>query len=47
LILRNSGELRKVLGVNGLRGLGKFMAIIVAATAADMISSGISDFIKS
>ncbi|ACB07314.1 MAG: MarC family protein [Candidatus Korarchaeum sp.] len=47
LILRNSGKLRKVLGVNGLRGLGRFMAIIVAATAADMISSGILDFIKS
>jgi len=47
LILRNSEKLRKILGVNGLRGLSRFMAIIVAATAADMITSGISDFIKS
>ena len=45
-ILANSSKLRKLLGLNGLRGLSRFMAIIVAASAADMIISGISDVIS-
>ncbi|MEM0017673.1 MAG: MarC family protein [Candidatus Korarchaeum sp.] len=45
LILVNSRRLRGLLGMNGIRGLGRFMAIIVAATAADMISSGLLDLL--
>ena len=46
LILMHSSRLRSVLGVNGLRGLARFMAIIVAAAAADMLTSGVADWIS-
>ena len=46
LILMHSSKLRSVLGVNGLRGLARFMAIIVAAAAADMMTSGVADWIS-
>lgn len=46
LILIHSSKLRSVLGVNGLKGLARFMAIIVAAAAADMIASGVSDWVR-
>ncbi len=47
LILMHSSKLRSLLGVNGLRGLARFMAIIVAAAAADMLTSGVSDWVSS
>ncbi len=47
LILMHSSRLRSILGVNGLRGLARFMAIIVAAAAADMLTSGVADWISS
>ncbi len=47
LILMHSSKLRSLLGVNGLRGLARFMAIIVAAAAADMLTSGVADWISS
>ncbi len=46
LILMHSSRLRSFLGVNGLRGLARFMAIIVAAAAADMLTSGVADWIS-
>ncbi len=46
LILMHSSRLRSILGVNGLRGLARFMAIIVAAAAADMLTSGVADWIS-
>ncbi len=45
LILSNSSRIRRVLGINGLRGLSRFMAIIVAAVAADMLTSGLTDWL--
>lgn len=46
LILMHSSRLRTLLGINGLRGLARFMAIIVAAAAADMILSGTGDWVR-
>ncbi len=45
LIMMHSSRLRSILGVNGLRGLARFMAIIVAAAAADMLTSGVADWV--
>ncbi len=46
LILSHSSKIRDILGMNGLRGLSRFMAIIVAAVAADMITSGLADWLS-
>ncbi len=46
LIMRYASPLTKYLGINGIRALGRFMAIIIAATAADMIHKAISDWIS-
>jgi len=47
LLLRYSDLLVKILGRNGTRALGRFMTIIIAAFAAQLIYSGISDWLKS
>jgi multiple antibiotic resistance protein len=47
LLLRYSDILVKVLGRNGTRALGRFMTIIIAAFAAQLIYSGITDWLKS
>ena len=47
LLLRYSNILVKVIGRNGTRALGRFMTIIIAAFAAQLIYSGISDWLRS
>lgn len=47
LILRYSEILVKVLGRNGIRAFGRFMSIIIAAFAAQLIYSGITTWVKS
>ncbi|RLG47595.1 MAG: hypothetical protein DRO06_02610 [Thermoproteota archaeon] len=39
LTMRYSLRLVRVLGVNGVRALGRFMAVIIAASASEMILS--------
>jgi multiple antibiotic resistance protein len=41
LMLRYSGRLFEVMGRNTMRALGRFMAIIIAAIAADMILAAV------
>jgi multiple antibiotic resistance protein len=47
LLLRYSDLLVRAIGRNGVRALGRFMTIIIAAFAAQLIYSGISDWLKS
>lgn len=47
LILRYSEVLVKVLGSNGTRAMGRFMTIIIAAFAAQLIYAGLSDWLRS
>lgn len=47
LLLRYSEILVRILGRNGVRALGRFMTIIIAAFAAQLIYSGITEWIKS
>jgi len=46
LILRYSEILVKILGSNGTRALGRFMTIIIAAFAAQLIYAGLSEWLK-
>ncbi len=46
LIMRYASSLTRYLGINGIRALGRFMAIIIAATAADMIHKAVSDWVS-
>jgi multiple antibiotic resistance protein len=47
LLLRYSNILVRILGRNGTRALGRFMTIIIAAFAAQLIYSGISEWLRS
>lgn len=47
LILRFSSVLIKIFGKNGIRAFGRFMSIIIAAFAVQLIYSGITAWIKS
>lgn len=47
LLLRYSEYLVKVLGNNGTRALGRFMTIIIAAFAAQLIYAGVTQWLKS
>lgn len=47
LILRYSELLVRVLGSNGTRALGRFMTIIIAAFAAQLIYAGVTEWLKS
>lgn len=47
LILRYSEILVKLLGSNGTRALGRFMTIIIAAFAAQLIYAGLSEWLRS
>lgn len=47
LILRYSEILVRVLGSNGTRALGRFMTIIIAAFAAQLIYAGLSEWLRS
>ncbi|HDI86608.1 MAG TPA: MarC family protein [Candidatus Korarchaeota archaeon] len=44
-LLRHSLQLVRVLGVNGTRALGRFMAIIIAGVAAEMMHSAVVDWV--
>lgn len=46
IILRYSEILVRVLGSNGTRALGRFMTIIIAAFAAQLIYSGLTAWLK-
>lgn len=46
LILRYSEILVRVLGSNGTRALGRFMTIIIAAFAAQLIYAGLSEWLR-
>ncbi len=47
IILRYSEILVRILGSNGTRALGRFMTIIIAAFAAQLIYSGLSEWLRS
>jgi multiple antibiotic resistance protein len=47
LLLRYSEVLVRVLGVNGTRALGRFMTIIIAAFAAQLIYAGLTQWLRS
>lgn len=47
LILRYSEHLARLIGKNGIRALGRFMTIIISAFAAQLIYSGITEWIIS
>jgi multiple antibiotic resistance protein len=47
VILRYSEILVRVLGSNGTRALGRFMTIIIAAFAAQLIYAGASEWLRS
>lgn len=47
LLMRYSELLVRVLGRNGTRALGRFMTIIIAAFAAQLIYSGITEWLRS
>jgi multiple antibiotic resistance protein len=47
LILRYSEILVRILGSNGTRALGRFMTIIIAAFAAQLIYAGLSEWLRS
>ncbi|MGQ9760148.1 MAG: MarC family protein [Candidatus Methanomethylicaceae archaeon] len=47
LLLRYSEILVKLLGRNGIRAVGRFMTIIIAAFAAQLIYSGITEWLRS
>lgn len=47
LLLRYSEILVKLLGRNGIRALGRFMTIIIAAFATQLIYSGITEWLRS
>ncbi|MDI9644615.1 MAG: MarC family protein [Candidatus Verstraetearchaeota archaeon] len=47
LILRYSEHLARLIGKNGIRALGRFMTIIISAFAAQLIYSGITDWLVS
>ena len=47
LVLRYSLQLVRVLGVNGTRALGRFMAIIIAGVAAEMMHSALLEWMTS
>jgi len=47
LLLRYSDLLVKALGNNGTRALGRFMTIIIAAFAAQLIYAGVTQWLKS
>ncbi len=46
-LLRYSEILVRVLGRNGIRALGRFMTIIIAAFAAQLIYSGVTEWLRS
>jgi multiple antibiotic resistance protein len=46
IILRVSGKLVKLVGETFIHGLGRFMSIIIASFAVEMMTSGISEYIK-
>jgi multiple antibiotic resistance protein len=47
VILRYSEIMVRVLGSNGTRALGRFMTIIIAAFAAQLIYAGVSEWLRS
>lgn len=47
LLLRYSNILVRVLGRNGIRAMGRFMTIIIAAFAAQLIYSGVTEWLRS
>lgn len=47
LILRYSEHLAGLMGKNGIRALGRFMTIIISAFAAQLIYSGITEWLMS
>ena len=46
ILLRYSDLLVKVIGRNGTRALGRFMTIIIAAFAAQLVYAGVSDWLR-
>ena len=44
LVLKYSGILVRVVGFNAMKALGRFMSIIIASIAADMIVSALRDY---
>jgi len=44
LLLKHSLQLVRLLGVNGTRALGRFMDIIIAGVAAEMIHSAAAEW---
>jgi multiple antibiotic resistance protein len=47
LLLRGSQLLVKILGINGVRAMGRFMTIIIAAFAAQLLYDGITGWLSS
>jgi multiple antibiotic resistance protein len=47
VILRYSEIMVRVLGSNGTRALGRFMTIIIAAFAAQLVYAGVSEWLRS
>ncbi|RZN55879.1 MAG: MarC family protein [Candidatus Methanomethylicota archaeon] len=47
LLLRGSQILVKILGINGVRAMGRFMTIIIAAFAAQLLYDGITGWLCS
>ncbi|MBC7120336.1 MAG: MarC family protein [Candidatus Methanosuratus sp.] len=47
LLLRYSEYLSKLIGSNGIKALGRFMAIIIAAFAAQLVYSGLTEWLAS
>ncbi|MEM0311521.1 MAG: MarC family protein [Ignisphaera sp.] len=47
IVLRVSKEIAKLAGTTFIHGLGRFMSIIIASFAVEMIMSGVSEYIKS
>jgi multiple antibiotic resistance protein len=47
ILLRYSELMVRVLGTNGTRALGRFMTIIIAAFAAQLIYAGVSQWLRS
>ena len=45
IVLRVSREITKVVGESFIHGLGRFMSIIIASFAIEMLTSGISEYL--
>ncbi|MEL9940747.1 MAG: MarC family protein [Ignisphaera sp.] len=47
IVLRVSKEIARLVGTTFIHGLGRFMSIIIASFAVEMVMSGINEYIKS